>query len=231
MEQSEFDKFADEYAATMQAASLLSNQDITYFLRYKVAALAEIGLSAPADRPLRILDFGAGVGASVPYFRELFADAAIACVDVSARSLSIGRSEFGAEAGFVRFDGARLPFASQCCDAVFAACVLHHIDHARHKNVFEEIRRVLAPGGVFMVFEHNPANPLTRKVVRDCPFDENAVLVRPGALRRDLREAGFTSKLDYRLFFPHGIRALRPMERWMRWLPLGAQYSVIATAG
>jgi hypothetical protein len=32
----------------------------------------------------------------------------------------------------------------------------------------------------------------------------------------------------YRVFFPRFLRALRNLERWMTWLPLGAQYYVLA---
>jgi len=34
--------------------------------------------------------------------------------------------------------------------------------------------------------------------------------------------------IDFCFIFPHALRALRPIERWLTRLPLGAQYLVLA---
>ena len=77
-----------------------------------------------------------------------------------------------------------------------------------------------------MVFEHNPYNPLTVHAVNTSPLDANAVLLTPSSLRRSAERAGFQpGVLRYCMFFPRALRALRPLERGLHWLPLGAQYS------
>ena len=44
-----------------------------------------------------------------------------------------------------------------------------------------------------------------------------------------MRAAGFAgAAIRYRIFFPHALRGLRPLEAKMTWLPLGAQYYVVA---
>ena len=87
------------------------------------------------------------------------------------------------------------------------------------------------PGGLMMVFEHNPLNPATRYIVATCPFDENAVLLGAPALRRSQEKAGFDGvSVAYTGFFPGRLRALRPLERFMSALPLGAQYYTVAHA-
>ena len=59
------------------------------------------------------------------------------------------------------------------------------------------------PGGLVAIFEHNPLNPLTRKAVRDCPFDEDAVLLSRGEARRRLAEAGLAEvEAPFIIFFP-----------------------------
>jgi hypothetical protein len=79
------------------------------------------------------------------------------------------------------------------------------------------------------LFEHNPLNPLTRHAVNTCPFDENAVLIGAPTMRRRVHEAGFgNARVKYRIFFPHFLRTLRPLEPKLTWLPLGAQYYVVA---
>ena len=231
MQQAEFDQFADEYRATHRRNIRLSGEAPEYFAEYKVkdvvATLSAQGRTSARD--LDVLDFGAGIGTSVPFFRAHLPQARLTCIDVSQRSLAIGTERFPGAATFVHFDGASIPFPEASFDVAFAACVFHHIDHALHAGLFGEIRRVLRPGGVLFVFEHNPLNPLTLHTVRTCAFDENARLIRGGAMKRRLAEAGFTGlKLRYRIFFPHTLARLRWMERHLTAVPLGAQYFVMA---
>lgn len=87
----------------------------------------------------------------------------------------------------------------------------------------------MRPDGHFFLFEHNPLNPLTRHAVDTCPFDENAVLIRAGAMRARVAEAGFAgTDLAYRVFFPRALSWLRPVERLLTIVPFGAQYYVHA---
>ena len=125
----------------------------------------------------------------------------------------------------MHFDGRTIPFADGTFDIAFAMCVFHHIERDMHVRMMSELRRVLKDGGRLFIFEHNPLNPLTVRVVNNCPFDENAVLIRSGELRRELNAAGFRSAdIRYRIFFPHFLRALRPLERALTRVPLGGQY-------
>jgi hypothetical protein len=79
------------------------------------------------------------------------------------------------------------------------------------------------------IFEHNPLNPLTVRAVNTCPFDANARLIRAKALRRSLQMAGWRDPaIRYHLFFPRLLAALRPLEPLLTWLPIGAQFSVVA---
>jgi SAM-dependent methyltransferase len=228
MDKAEFDKFADEYRALHVRNIRLSGEGPEYFAEYKVRDVAR-HLGAARGTVSRILDFGAGVGTSVPWFRRYFPQASLTCVDVSERSLAVGASRFPGQAQFVPFDGRTLPLADGQVDLAFAACVFHHIDPSEHVRLFRELRRVLAPDGVLAVFEHNPLNPLTVSAVNNCPFDENARLIMPWSLRNRLRDAGFAAaKVQFCVFFPGPLRALRATEALLRWCPVGAQYAVFA---
>jgi hypothetical protein len=80
-----------------------------------------------------------------------------------------------------------------------------------------------------MIYEHNPLNPLTVKVVNSCPFDANAHLIRADRMRARVESAGFAHvDVRYRLFFPRALKLLRPLERWLTGVPAGAQYYVVA---
>jgi ubiquinone/menaquinone biosynthesis C-methylase UbiE len=224
MKQSEFDKFALEYESLHATNIRASGETPAFFAEYKVrdvAALLHRKRLPSAD----ILDFGAGIGGSVEYFNKHLPQARLTCLDVSEKSLELGRSRVGVRASFVGFDGKTIPFPDASFDLCFAACVFHHIPHSEHVDLLREFRRVLRPGGLVFVVEHNPWNLLTTRAVRDCPFDENAVLMTSTTLRARLRAAGFAGvRSAYRIFFPHALRALRPLEPMLTWCPLGAQY-------
>ena len=231
VEEPEFDKFAQEYYAMHNSSIAVSGEGPEYFSEYKVKDLAAEyrTRTGGAVRP-RILDFGSGSGSSIPFFRSYFPGAQLTCVDVSARSLALAESRFPGLARFVRFDGHSLPFTLSSFDIVFAACVFHHIEHGRHDALLREWRRVLDRAGVAFVYEHNPLNPLTRRVVNSCEFDANACLIEASVLRTRLRDAGFVNvSVRHRVFFPRILRWLRPVEACLKWLPLGAQYYIIAT--
>jgi len=228
MDSAEFDKFADEYLALHARNIAITGERPEFFAEYKVRDVQEI-LSTRGRSAARILDFGAGIGSSAVFFRRYFPDARVICVDVSLRSLVLGHKRCDDGADFVAFDGATLPFADGSVDLAFAGCVFHHIPHERHVTILAELRRVLVPGGMLSIFEHNPMNPLTVHAVEACPFDDNAVLIRAGTMRSRIEQAGFEGpSLRYRIFFPHMLRALRPLERGLTAVPLGAQYHVFA---
>jgi SAM-dependent methyltransferase len=226
MNRAEFDRFADEYEAQHGRNIRASGESPEFFARYKVQDVARV---CARQAPATILDFGAGVGASLPHWLEAFPAASLTCVDVSARSLAIARARHPDAADYRVFDGVMLPFAAGSFDMAFAACVFHHIDAEQHLPLLRELRRVLTEGGRLFVFEHNPLNPLTVRAVNTCEFDANAVLIRAGAMRDRLRAAGFSQiSRAYRIFFPGAMRGLRPLERALTWLPLGAQYRMCA---
>ena len=228
MDEVEFDKFADEYRAMHAANIRLSGEDPEYFAEYKVVDIAA-ELARAGIAPRRVLDFGAGVGYSVPFFVRHLPAAGLTCLDVSRKSLDVGVAHHGAAAEFAHFDGRTIPFEDGTFDAGLASCVFHHIPHDEHVALLGEICRVLGPGGRLFVFEHNPLNPLTRHAVNTCEFDEHAKLVRAPTMRRRIRDAGFAeAAIRYRIFFPHALRGMRPLEAKMTWLPLGAQYYVVA---
>ena len=230
MDEAEFDKFAEEYRSLHAANIRASGETPEYFAEYKIRDVARL-VTGTCD-VLRALDFGAGIGTSVPYFQKYFPSAELTCVDVSDKSLAIGAARFPGAARFQRFDGQHLPFPDNTFDVAYAACVFHHIDQREHLALLREMHRVLAPGGWLVVFEHNPLNPLTVRAVNTCAFDENARLIHATTLRARVLASGFRgARLRYRIFFPHALRHLRPLENHMTWLPLGAQYYVAAQKG
>ena len=73
------------------------------------------------------------------------------------------------------YDGKTLPYDDASVDLAFAIRVMHHVAVGDRPQFASELRRVVRPGGLAVIFEHNPYNPLTQHVVRNCEFDEGAV--------------------------------------------------------
>lgn len=227
MNEEEFDKIAEEYSSLTQKVLGVSGESTEFFAEYKVKDTLEAvaNLKYPSD--LEILDFGSGVGGAVPYFLKYFPSCQLTCLDVSRKSLEIAANRFEKKACFKHFNGQKIPSPNDTFHIVFTACVFHHIPDKSHKSLLHEIHRVLKPGGIFIAFEHNPYNFLTVKAVDACPFDENAVLIKGSTFKRKIVSVGFLDeKLKYRIFFPSQLKQLRFLEKYMTWIPLGAQYYV-----
>ena len=223
----EFDLLADEYRVQHKQNVAITGESPDYFSEYKIADLAE-WLNRQNHPRDKILDFGSGIGNSLPYFRKYFPESGISCADVSARSIEIAQSRFPGQENYILIDqNIQLPTASQ--DVVFSACVFHHIPHEEHLHWLAELHRVTKPGGVLAIYEHNPLNPLTVRAVNTCPLDVNARLIRGAAMcKRALKGGWEYAHVDYKLFFPAMLSTLRPMERHLEWLGLGAQYRMTA---
>ena len=222
-----FDQYAAEYTETVQAALGPSGESVQFFAALK-ARLAREALGA--RQPSAILDFGCGIGNTTRELSAAFPAAAVTGFDSSAESIAVAQGTARGAAGRVRFVSSgedRLPFADGSFDLAFTACVFHHIEPAERVRWARELRRVLAPGAPLFVFEHNPYNPLTRRVVRNIPFDEGEQLLRPRDAVELLEAAGLRpSPAHFYFFFPRWVSFLRPLERGLRRLPMGAQYFV-----
>lgn len=228
MSQAEFDAYVDEYDAQHAQSVKLSGEDPEFFAEYKAKEAAR-AMAAASLAPQRIMDFGAGRGNCIAHLQREFPNAALTALDVSARSLTHCAARAIRPLETVCYDGQTLPFEDASFDLVFTACVFHHIPAEDHIRLLAEIRRTLTPKGRFVLFEHNPWNPLTRHAVATCPFDVNAVLISAPEMRRRFRAAGFNDiDLKWTLFFPAFAAPLRPLERGLGWLPLGAQYRLLA---
>ena len=230
MDVSEFDKFAHSYRDMHARNIAVSGENPEYFAEYKIKDVARELAAAGVPASIKLLDFGCGIGGSMPYFRQHLPGAAVTGLDVSEKSLDIARERFPDAATYLAFDGMALPFADESFDVVFTACVFHHIPAEQHVALLAEIRRVLKPGGHFFIFEHNPRNPLTVNAVNTCPFDENAVLIDASLMRKRIRAAGFAKMRPvYRIFFPRALGFLRFLEPMLTVVPFGAQYYIRAT--
>lgn len=216
----EFDRYASRYEALVAASIGASGEGPEYFAAYKLSALRRSALPAHA----RVLDYGCGIG----HLTQLLAEEyhAVHAFDPSPACLARARER--APAATFHSSDEELPEAY--FDAVVVACVLHHVAPTSRANLVCRLASRLKPGGRLFVYEHNPLNPLTRRAVAQCEFDEDAILLWPGELRQLMRRAGMREvRLDYIVFFPRALAWLRRFEAQLRAVPLGAQTLTVAT--
>jgi SAM-dependent methyltransferase len=221
----QFEEYKSSYVAEVEQSIQFAGQGHDFFVQVKAAELVAScrrQLGAVHDRS--ILDVGCGVGLTskhlAPHFGRLAGiDVAPGVVDAAKQRCPGGE--------FQLYDGRQIPYEPATFDVVFTVCVLHHVPPPQWRALVGEMARVLKPGGLLYVFEHNPYNPLTRRAVNNCPFDADAVLLTRKRAAALVRGAGLEPAEErYILFFPWNGRAFRSVESALRWLPLGAQYFV-----
>lgn len=223
-----FDEFAKDYRDTHDKSVEMSGADSDYFSEYKIIELLK---HEDAAKSLKILDFGCGDGNSSKYILKHFSNATIYGIDVSEESIAQANQKGLNNVIFKSFNGINIPFEDNEFDLVFTSMVFHHIEHRLHQGILKEIYRVLKVGGRFYNFEHNPNNPLTRKVVRECPFDEDAVLLKPSYHKSIIANSDLNLvKLSYTLFLPRHklFKPFLTIEKLLSWCPIGAQYYIKA---
>lgn len=219
----DFDDFAQDYRQIHNKSIRISGADSDFFSEQKIR---EVRKNEAAGDP-RILDLGCGDGNSASFFHKYFPDAEYVGLDVSEKSVAIAQEKAIPNAKFSNYDGAEIPLPADAFDIVFVSCVLHHISFDMHENFLREIGRVMKNGGRLYIFEHNPFNPVTRRIVRMCPFDEDAVLLSASYTKKLLSKLNFDAiQIDYTLFFPRFriFKTLLGLEEYLKWLPLGGQY-------
>lgn len=220
----EFDRLASDYKELLNdPVREYFAPGSAFFLTRKIDMLLEFAARERVNtRQATWLDVGCGKGdllrAAQPHFAR-----ALGC-DVSLGMITECR-----ELGVVhQVDPLRLPFEDSSVDWVTAVCILHHISPQERAPLVADIYRVLRPGGIFAIIEHNPFNPAVQLIIRRTPVDENANLLTAKTARRLMQAASMqTVATRYFLFVPQRIYDwAAPVERALGRAPLGGQYVV-----
>ena len=224
----DFDPYADRYEQLVESSIGFSGQEHDFFLEAKGRALVDVVRRRLGDPgALRALDVGCGGGLMDGHLAAL---GSLTGVDPSESMIEEARAA-NPRVEYQVADGTELPFADGSFDVAFAVCVLHHVPPPLRPAFVAELARVTRTGGLTVVFEHNPLNPLTRLAVSRCEFDDDAILLGRRETRSRLRAAGTRPVEErYILFFPWRSSLLGRAERALAPLPLGAQYYVAAHA-
>jgi SAM-dependent methyltransferase len=224
----EFDDYAQAYREHVAKALPPGVGEVDAFARVKVWHLIRaIDSVFPGQREVEILDAGCGIGLTDRYLKGTYPR--ITGFDVSPKSVELA-AQANPGLSYYSEPSGHLPFEDSRFDVVFAICVVHHVPPAEWTGFFRQLHRVLKPGGLLAIYEHNPWNPATQWVVSRCEFDRDAVLLSSSQCRTLAGTAGFSEPCIRNLLF-------LPLESplWCSWerrlfsrLPIGAQYEFIA---
>jgi len=219
---SNFDQYSESYDDIMRFALGRVGGESTYYLSQKAWLLRKLTVGTSFST---VIDFGSGIGSAVPFLKEQFSPSRLFCVDESEESLRKVAEKFP--------DVSTAQLSEISCesvDLVFVANVLHHIPVDSRLLVLEEVTSKLKIGGVLAVFEHNPNNPLTKKVVSSCEFDEGVDLLNSSELQR-LIEKMKTMKMrkaGHCTFIPEPFKLVRKLDWILRRIPIGAQHYLVS---
>jgi SAM-dependent methyltransferase len=225
MKKVNFDDFAENYDDILKGQTQFFSKDDKYFARYKI----EIVKNYINFKPNTILEFGCGTGRNMQFLREKFPDSKLFGTDISQKSIEIAKSQHP-YCEFFTLDDQKTDKSFYQFDLIFVAGVFHHIHPAERLINIEKIKNLLSDNGCLFIFEHNPYNPITRKLVRECPFDKDAVLLTKSEMIKLLERSNFkVDKAGYYLFIPPKFSYLLKLEKILIGLPLGGQYFVKAS--
>jgi SAM-dependent methyltransferase len=219
----DYDRYRDRYSEDLDHAVSFAGRSHDFFTRAKadeLVRLARLHLGDPAE--LDVADVGCGIGLTDRHLAGRFRS--LTGTDVSPGLLhAAARENPGVRYELAKRD--RLPFEEDAFDLAFAVCVVQVVPRPERPRFVAELARVTRPGGLVVVFEHNPFNPLTRLVVRRCSFGDDARMLGMAEAERLLQENGVTPvDRGFLLIFPTRRSRVVIVERALRHLPLGAQY-------
>ena len=221
----DFEAYKNTYRQEIQKSIDFIGQDFEFFVRKKADLLVENVQRHLGDpSKLKILDVGCGIGATdhflVDCFKKLYG------IDLSPGVIRKAAT-LNPKASYKAYKGGKLPYPSGSMDVAFAICVMHHVPPGEQKSFLSEMLRVLRRGGLLLIFEHNPLNPLTRLAVSRCDLDQDAYLLGLGQVSGLLKGLGAEVLLEKYIFFtPFEGALFSALDSSLGWLPLGAQYMV-----
>ena len=222
----EFDTFIVNYREEQTKYLGPTGENSHYFLKLKARKLQEWVAKHLNYTPKKILDFGCGDGAMTNEVKKLFPNSTIYGVDPSSESIEIAKKEYPEIPFYV--SRTTVPFfENNLFDVIYCAGVFHHIPYKEHADYIRELSRIVRPGGLLVLFELNPLNPGTQFIFIGHPMEVNAKMLFPWYTKKITSHFTYKETIFY-CFFPHFLRFLRPLEKWLTKLPLGGLYGTIA---
>lgn len=139
---------ADQIARFWDYWSSRDDAQETYFALQVGKGVASFAEQVQPLVGLKVLDFGSGPGHLVPHL--LARGAQVSVVDHSPHSIEEATRRFAHQSGWSEarvFDGGKTPWDDSSFDVVFCLETIEHLHSQDCVQIFDEIHRVLRPGG------------------------------------------------------------------------------------
>ena len=164
----------------------------------------------------RLLDVGAGTGSFAVRVAHAHPDVRVTGVDGDPKALALARRKAQQAGVAIRFDqalGSALPYPDGSFERAVSSLVFHHLTPGDKRATLLEIRRVLVPGGRFLLVDFGPPsgawNRLTARFTGGERLGHNlrglAPLLREAGFR-DVEELGAQPTLAHTVRFQRAKR-------------------------
>mgnify|MGYP000876598678 CR=1 FL=1 len=212
----------DDFSSNYEDKILKSFGNIDSNVSYYHSGKAKIAKRELTSIPNKILDFGCGVGSMLKFLKENFNESKFYAYDESLKSLELVKTKYP-DVNCINNLNTIEKF-----DLIFVSNVIHHVKSVERNDLFQKIYNLLEDNGRLLIYEHNPYNPITLKVVANCEFDIDAELINKKNLIQLCSKNNFKlEKSGYIHFFPSKLKFFFYIERYLKWFFLGAQYFCI----
>ncbi len=170
----DYDDYAESYAHTRWAVPWIVGPLIAEARRLQ--------------RDSTIVEIGCGTGNYVIALSEALPHYAYEGFDRSEEMLAVARQRCG-QIAFASGDAeVRFPYSDEYCDLAFVVDVIHHIEKV--DVFFQEVARVLKPGGKLLIVTDSADNIRNRSLTRYFPETLDVEFARYPSLERLHRAAG-----------------------------------------
>jgi SAM-dependent methyltransferase len=229
-----FDQVARDYEK-IHNQSLPPGVHSADFIRQRAACVIRWISEGYSGKEFCYLDFGCGNGRMLKFLLE--SDALkplreqgrlrLFGYDTSMESINEARSLLGDERVCLVSDLNHL-LRDVRFDFVISCHVFHHIPPAERAETVASLANRMKPSSRLVIWEHNPFNPITRMLVKMCPFDGDARLLTLNTTKTLFGNSSFRYREHayVNLFPPRWLRldAVSAIEVKLSRLPIGAQY-------
>jgi SAM-dependent methyltransferase len=232
-----FDRVARDYEK-IHNRSLPPGVHSVDFIHQRAATATRWICERYAGKEFCYLDFGCGNGRMLKFLID--SDALKPLVeqgrvrlfgfDTSVESINEARSLVGDDSVCLVSDLNDLPRDVRF-DFVISCHVFHHIPPAERAETVERLASWMKSSSMLVIWEHNPFNPITRLLVKTCPFDDDARLLTLNTTKALFGKNSFRYRghAYVNVFPPRWLRlnAVSATEVKLAGLPIGAQYWVM----
>ena len=147
-----------------------------------------------------VLDLGCGTGTLTVMLKQAAPLANITGVDGDPQVLSIAQSKAIQANLNIRWDKCMafdLPYPDNSFDIVTSSLVIHHLTAPDKLRAFQEVRRVLRPGGCFLIVDFGPPYSLLTRIQSAVMKNlEEAADNFAGHIPPLLQKAGFRAQIE-----------------------------------